>query len=42
VQGFVQELQRLAMSAAISITMEICMGKKCERLELQALLKIED
>jgi hypothetical protein len=41
-QGFIQEWQRLAMGAAMSITLEVCMGKKCESLELQALLKIEN
>jgi hypothetical protein len=40
-QGFLQEWQRLAMGVVMSITMEVCMGKKCESLELQALLKIE-
>jgi hypothetical protein len=29
------------MGAAMSITMDVCMGKKCESLELQALLMIE-
>jgi hypothetical protein len=31
----------VAKGAAMSTTMEVCMGKKCERLDLQALLKIE-
>jgi hypothetical protein len=40
-QGLVQEWQRLAMGAVMSITMEVCMGKKRESLELQALFKFE-